>query len=382
MHLAVYCDYSYRIQDGRLYAELPFGLFLEQMARGCDRLTLTGRLDPAPGRFPYELSGVGFVGLPHYASGADPRALARSVPGTVARYWRMLSDVDVAWVLGPTPVAVLFAFLTLLRGRRLALGVRQDLPRLFAARYPDRPLLRWGAGILEGVFRLLARRCPVVVVGPDLARRYRRGRAVHSLVISLVREDEIMPADQDARRYDADELRILSVGRLDPEKNPLLLADVLAEAVGRDPRWRLDVCGEGPLADALAKRFDELGVGDRATLHGLVPVDAGLLDLYRDSHTLLHVSFTEGVPQVILEAFALRLPVVGTAVGGVPDLVGGAGLLIEPADATAAVEALERLAGDAALRARLVAAGVEQARTHSLEAESARLVSFLQDAIR
>ncbi|HEX4010842.1 MAG TPA: glycosyltransferase family 4 protein [Solirubrobacteraceae bacterium] len=382
MHLAVYCDYSYRIQDGRLYAELPFGLFLEQMAHDCDRLTLTGRFDPTPGRFPYELSGVGFVGLPHYASGVDPRALARSMPGAVARYWRMLSDVDVAWVLGPTPVALLFAVLTLLRGRRLALGVRQDLPRLFAARYPDRPLLRWGAGILEGAFRLLARRCPVVVVGPDLARRYRRGRAVHNLVVSVLREDEIMPAAADGRCYDAAELRILSVGRLDPEKNPLLLADILAGAVRRDPRWRMDVCGEGPLAEALERRFYELGVGDRATLHGLVPVDGGLLDLYRDSHALLHVSLTEGVPQVILEAFALRLPVVGTAVGGVPDLVRGAGLLVSPSDAGAAVDALEQLAGDAELRARLVAAGVQRARTHSLEAESARVVSFLAESMR
>lgn len=382
MHLGVYCDYSYRIQDGRLYAELPFGLFLEQMARDCERVTLTGRFDATPGRFPYAISGVGFVGLPHYTSGVDPRALARSMPGAVARYWRMLGDVDVAWVLGPTPVAVLFAVLTLLRGRRLALGVRQDLPRLFAARYPGRPLLRWGAGVLEAAFRLLARRCAVVVVGPDLARRYRRGRAVHNLVISLLREDEIMPAAADARRYDADELRILSVGRLDPEKNPLLLADILAEAVRRDPRWRMDVCGEGPLAGALEQRLRELGVSDRATLHGLVPVDAGLLDLYRESHALLHVSLTEGVPQVILEAFALRLPVVGTAVGGVPDLVRGAGLLIEPADATAAVDALQRLAGDGELRARLVAGGIQRARIHSLEAESARLVSFLEETMR
>jgi glycosyltransferase involved in cell wall biosynthesis len=304
------------------------------------------------------------------------------MPGAVAAYWRMLDDVDLAWVLGPTPLAILFALLTLLRRRRLALGVRQDLPRLFAHRYPDRPLLRWGARVLEGLFRLMARRCPVVVVGPDLALRYRRGRAVHNLVISLLREDEIMSAAQDTRRYGAAEMRILSVGRLDPEKNPLLLADILAEALRRDPRWRLDVCGEGPLTAALERRLRELGVDDRATLHGLVPVDAGLLDLYRNSHVLLHVSLTEGVPQVILEAFALRLPVVGTAVGGVPDLLEGAGLLIAPSDATAAADALEQLAGDAEARARLVAAGAERARTHSLEAESARLVSFLEQSSR
>jgi glycosyltransferase involved in cell wall biosynthesis len=267
--------------------------------------------------------------------------------------------------------------LTLLRRRRLVLGVRQDLPQLFRHRYPDKPLLRWGALMLEGAFRTLARKAPVVVVGPDLARRYRGSSALHTVYVSPLSETDILPRDHDSRNYAGDELRMLSVGRLDPEKNPVLLAEILALAIRNDPRWRLDVCGDGPLMDALAQRLEQLGVADRASLHGHVPVDGGLLDLYRHSHVFIHVSLTEGVPQVLLEAFATRLPVVATAVGGVPDLVRDCGLLVPPSDADAVAGALTRLISDPELRSEFVEKAVGKAREHTREAECTRLAAFL-----
>jgi glycosyltransferase involved in cell wall biosynthesis len=101
------------------------------------------------------------------------------------------------------------------------------------------------------------------------------------------------------------------------------------------------------------------------------------MDLYRSSNAFLHVSFTEGLPQVLLEAFAAGVPVVATAVGGVPDAVGDAALLIPPDDPEAAAGALERLAGDSELRASLVRRGAERVRKRTLEVESARVADFL-----
>ena len=53
-------------------------------------------------------------------------------------------------------------------------------------------------------------------------------------------------------------------------------------------------------------------MAERVDLRGYLPLDGGLLDLYRGADALLHVSWTEGVPQVLLEAFAAGLPVVAT----------------------------------------------------------------------
>lgn len=377
MRLAVYCDYPYRIEGDRLYAEQPVGLFLAGMAPHCERLVMVGRLDPSPGRFPYEMPGASLAPLPFYASAANPLSLVRAVPAAVRSFWRALGDIDLVWVFGPSPMSLLFALLTLMRGRRLALGVRQDLPRLFAHRYPHRRLLRLGARVLEETFRALSRRVPVVVVGPDLARRYRRAARAHTVYISLLSNADLDSSDSLDRRYDGPELRMLSVGRLDPEKNPLLLADVLAGALEVDPRWHLDVCGEGPLTPALAQRLTDLGVADRAVLRGHIPIDEGLLDRYRQSHALIHVSFTEGVPQVLLEALTMRLPVVATAVGGVPDLVRDCGLLVGPGDAGEAVSALSRIVSDEPLRRELVGRGTQRAREHTLEAECSKLARFL-----
>jgi glycosyltransferase involved in cell wall biosynthesis len=224
---------------------------------------------------------------------------------------------------------------------------------------------------MEAGWRGLGRLYPVVVVGPELARNYSGARAVLPVTVAMVDEEDIA-----APRSGEPGFSVLSVGRLETEKNPLLLADILAGLVARDPRWRLVVAGEGPLRGELESRLATLGVAEHAELRGYVPVDAGLHELYRSADYFLHVSWTEGLPQVIFEAFAARLPVVATAVGGVPDAAGEAALLVPPGSAEAAVEALVRLAGDDALRARLVEAGVERVRQHTTATEVKRVAEF------
>jgi len=80
---------------------------------------------------------------------------------------------------------------------------------------------------------------------------------------------------------------------------------------------------------------------------------------------------------VFHEAFAQRLPVVATDVGGVREAVEGAAVLVPPGDAEMAAAALERIAADGSLRESLVEAGVARARGHSLEAETRRVARFL-----
>lgn len=296
---------------------------------------------------------------------------------SMRRFWRVLEDVDAVWLLGPHPLSVAFAALAALRRRRVALGVRQDLPSYVRTRHPDRRLIHLSALLLEGAYRLLARGLSVVAVGPELARHYRGARRLITISVSLVRESDLVRADAaEGRTYDG-EVRVLSVGRLDPEKNPLLLADVLARLRERDDRWRLTVCGEGTMTEALAGRLAALGVAGHADLLGYVPIDGGLMAVYRDSHAFLHASWTEGLPQVLFEAFAAGLPVVATDVGGVRDTVGGGALLVPPGDPEAAAAALRRIAEDPPLRRRLIEAGLSRASEHTMESQCRRVARFL-----
>jgi glycosyltransferase involved in cell wall biosynthesis len=339
---------------------------------------LVGRLAPERGRSAYRVPpGVRFHALPYYGNLASPHEVARTFLRSARSFWRVLDNVDVVWLMGPHPVAMLMAALAALRRRRVRLGVRQDLPAYVRNRHRHRKALQVAAVLLELGWRAMARVFPVVVVGAELAGRYRKSRRLLNITISLLEDQDIMdPQHARDRRYD-DELRVLSVGRLDPEKNPLLLADVLAE-LRRDHRpWRLIVCGEGTLEQDLRERVEALGLDSCVDFLGYVSLDEGLLDRYRSSHMFLHCSWTEGMPQVLVEAFAARLPVVATAVGGVAEGCGDAAALIPPGDAAAAAAALRRIAADAGLRDSLIEAGVARARANSASRVTRRVAEFL-----
>jgi glycosyltransferase involved in cell wall biosynthesis len=382
VRLGIFCDFSYRRADGALWAELAFVRFLAALSDELDGTTLVGRLDPRDAPWHHRLpDGIDFQPLPFYASLARPAGAGRTILGALRAFWKVLDRVDAVWLFGPHPLAFAFAALAAVRRRPVALGVRQDFPAYMRTRHPGRPAFRVIARVLEAGYRLLARRCPVVVVGPALAHHYGAAPRLLEATISLVSERDIASAASADQLDFSGELQVLSVGRLDPEKNPLLLAAVLEKLVARDPRWRLVVCGDGILAGELDAELRRRGVHDHAETVGYIPIESGLTDLYRSSHFVLHCAWTEGVPQVLFEAFALRVPVVATAVGGVVESVRGAALLVPPGDAAGCADALEALAADVALRSRMTSAGAELAREHSLEAETRHVAGFLTDAL-
>lgn len=382
MKLAVYTDYVYREQDGEIYAERAFALFLSELANRFDTLVVAGRLHPEEGCSRYPLGdGVTFAPLPFYSRLDRVPEVLRSLVGAMRRFWRILGTVDGAWLLGPSPFAVVFAVMALIRRKPVALGVRQQMVAYVRSRHPERTDLRVAAWALDAAFRLLARRCPVIAVGPDIAASYAGSKAVLEILVSLIDEADVVAPSSSRRTENGDEYEVLSVGRLESEKNPLLMADVLARLRGSDPRWRLTVCGEGPLADDLSERLRELGVESAASLRGYVPLDKGLVDLYRNASVLLHVSWTEGFPQVILEAFAAGLPVVATDVGGIRAAAGGAVRLIPAGDPEAAAREIQLVRRDPELRAQLVDQGRLFALDHTTAIEVEHVAGFIGAAL-
>ncbi len=378
VRLIAYTDYSYHRVGDSVYAERAFALFLARLSGHFERLTVLGRLAPAGGdRARYELGErIDFVPLPYYERLTQPRSFLPGVIGTLRAFWRALGENDGVCIFGPHPLAFPIAAMTWLRRRKLILGVRQDTPVYVRSRHPGSRVLPLIADLMDGGFRLIGRFCSVIAVGPAVAHNYRRSRRLLQISVSLVDADEIVDPAARTVSYEG-ELTALSVGRLDVEKNPLLLADVLARLLERDRRWRLVICGEGSLGEELEARLRELGVADRAEMRGYVSLDGGLTDLYRRSHALLHVSWTEGLPQVLYEAFAAALPVVATDVGGIREAVGHAVSLIAPGEAEAGAAALAELGADPALREHHIRVGNELVRAATIQAECERTAAFI-----
>lgn len=376
LRVLVHTDQAYGWADHRLWTTQPFVRFVCALEEHGLAVTLCGRfVGGTPAGTVAVSPGVGFVGLPDTTTTGGSRAILRAGPRALRAWWRALGEHDVVWLLGPNVWSWPFAVLARLRGVPVVLGVRQDLPTYVRSRHPHRWRPRLAALALDGGFRWLARRRPAVVVGGVLAARYRRSPTTLDIRVSLVRENEIAREPRVPTVLPSEDrpLRGLSVGRLDVEKNPLLLADVAKAS----PRWVLEICGDGPLAGELDERLRTLAVADRVRLRGQVDGDE-LRDQYARADAFVHVSWTEGVPQVLLEAFAAGIPVVATAVGGVAEAAEGAALLVEPGDALAVSRALDRLQRDPRLVHRLVHRGFQIARAHTLEAETGGVAALLR----
>lgn len=171
--------------------------------------------------------------------------------------------------------------------------------------------------------------------------------------IDLTRVRAAAPADLPGRRP-----CVLFAGRLEANKGIL---DAV-EAVRRLRRSGFDVdllvAGDGPLRARLPRE---------AWLHVLGHRD-DLPSVLRSVDVIVLPSVAEGTPRVLTEAMACGVPVVATAVGGIPEQVGAAGILVAPRDADALVEGLRTAVGDAAARAAMLAAVAERADAFSLEA--------------
>ncbi|MFH2204568.1 MAG: asparagine synthase (glutamine-hydrolyzing) [Elusimicrobiota bacterium] len=143
-------------------------------------------------------------------------------------------------------------------------------------------------------------------------------------------------------RHD-DALRLLTVRNLRPRMGLEALFDAAARLSGQFPNLRLTVAGFGPLRKPLEKRAAALGIGNNIDFTGWVE-DAALPELYRNNDLfVLPTAAYEGLGLVLLEALACGMPVVGTPVGGIPEVIEG----IEPswlAAGTSAQDIAEALA--------------------------------------
>ena len=160
---------------------------------------------------------------------------------------------------------------------------------------------------------------------------------------------DMAAGDRPAARTDGT-FRFIAVGRLEEAKDYPTMLDAFAQVVAAAPHARLDIVGEGRGLEAARARVAELNLGGTVTFLGArrdVPA------LLRDADAYLMSSAWEGLPMVLLEAGAARLPVVATDVGSVSDAVrdGLSSVLVPPGDPVAlARAALHVLHLDAAPR--------------------------------
>jgi glycosyltransferase involved in cell wall biosynthesis len=266
--------------------------------------------------------------------------------GPLPYLWRSLGPRDVAWLAGVlrderADVAHLHTFGSQVLGTRAA---RRTGARVLRTEHSTRvyddpscwPFSRWSLD-----------RADVAVAISEHVRAVALARAPWAagkmrVVANGVDVEHFAPRD-DAK---ADVFTFVIVGRLEPRKG----VDRAIEALAGVPGARLDILGIGEEKATLEAKARALGVADRVSFLGYMSDARPVL---ARAHAALCSSRSEGLGIALLEAMAMGLPVVGFAVGGVPEIVvdGTTGMLCRPDD-VAALAATMREAMDAGARLR------------------------------
>ena len=217
----------------------------------------------------------------------------------------------------------------------------------------------WRNRLYNRIDRLVLRRADriVAVSGSMEASLIQSGVAADRIcvihnAVEPSRRATTTPADELRRRHNLTQAqRVVGViGRLSPEKGQMIFLKAMEKVAAHLPEVKALIIGDGRDRSLLEKFCHEKGLSDRVLFSGH---QERVADYYGIIDLLVLPSLSEGLPNTVLEAMSFSVPVLATAVGGVPEVIqDGNGVVVPPNDPEALSEKMiELLKNDAMRRA-------------------------------
>ena len=238
----------------------------------------------------------------------------------------------------------------------------RDIPR----RNPDPPYYRLLYGLLAPAIKSIWGNAAAVIACSDGLRELALQTEPHINIHSIpdgLDVTRFSPLPRDTHR---ECVRILTVGRLIPRKDFQLLIRAVPQLIQYTTRdFEVEIVGDGPCRSNLVKLAKELGVFHKVRFTGSVPYSK-LPEKYQSADIFVLCSLAEGMPLALLEAMGSGLPVVGSRVQGVEDVVnvGTNGYLFAAGDVNALATNLISLINDDEQRSQMGNASVMQAQRY------------------
>lgn len=177
---------------------------------------------------------------------------------------------------------------------------------------------------------------------------------------------------------------ILYVGGISPNKNLATLVEAYARI---RPEWKLLLVGDYE-SDGFLSCYRELrmavqssGLESRILFTGYVP-DEKLIEIYRGASLFVMPSLDEGFGLPALEAMACGVPIIASDENALAEVVGGAGILVNPRNADALAEAIARVVGDPVLAADLRQRSLARSSQFSWERAAREMTHIFEEAVR
>ncbi len=387
MKLLIVFDHRFfRAEDDVVFSakSYDYAFFAKRYRRVFDDVTILARVAPAPAGAatgaPSEGDGVRIVSLGDWQG---PLGLLHAYPRISRALDEHLQAAESVLLIAPGMLASIAYRRLRRRGRHYGVEVVSD-PYDAMARasmhHPLRPLLRWSA--TRGLRRLCASAAAASYVTREtLQRRY--PCPAFSVGVSDVElppvafaGDPRPPVRRGAPRT------IVSVGTM---SQPYKAQEVLIEALARCRREGLDVravlVGDGRHRGALEARAAKERVAEQVTFAGALPPGEAIRRVLDQANLFVLPSRTEGLPRAMVEAMARGLPCVGSAVGGIPELL-PAEDVVPPGDAAALADKIRAVLGDRDRLVRMAARNLETARLFREELLETQRLAFYEELRR
>lgn len=235
------------------------------------------------------------------------------------------ADIIISFLAPINMVSIVANFFT---GKKIIVADRNDprrTPVNFVVRKVRDFLYRFADGVVlqssnnKAYFSKTVQKKSVVIFNPVDVGAYK------GIALTTPKQDEIV-----------------AVGRLIDQKNPFMLLDAFGAISKKHPTYSLTYYGEGNLAEAIKQKANQMGIGDKVNVPGAVK---DVFEHIKSSKLYVMTSHYEGMPNALIEAMCVGVPVVSTKVSGAVDLIddGVNGRLVDCGDPKALAKVLSEM---------------------------------------
>ena len=381
MRLAVFTGQVFWWDDECYSTDEAFIKFVTGFQPHFERIVFCDSVAREPGRKPYVLDSrtTEVCPLPYFNLYSLWKNHLAVLPKVYRTLRKSIHQWDVVWLHAPHPVGIILAHICRSAGKPFFFFVRQDLKQYVQLRNKGLKKVfgvAAAAGI-ECIFRWLFRKVLTFTVGEQVFEHYsKNGSKVVPVAVSLITDKDIKETVRTRSQRNVNGIRLLNVGRLDPEKGIIYLLKAVERMAADGKDVTLHLIGTGTEREGLEREVIKRGLDRRVTFQGYIEHGPELLDHYRNSDIFVLPSLTEGCPQTLFEAMACGIPIVAAKVGGVPNLLkhNKSALLVSPRSPEQICDAVDRLIQDRKLGKDLAKNAFSVVRNHTMEAERHRMM--------
>jgi L-malate glycosyltransferase len=288
-------------------------------------------------------------------------------------------DCDMILIMTPSPIGSILLKYAIKFNKEYCLLIRQDSTQMIPSRF---------SGIKKIIAKLIAdysdsslrkkiqkHNSKILALGPVLTARYENySKRVYNFASSRYKLSDIIN-ESDLNILDNSNFKILFVGRIEINKG----IDELLRALNEFNNCKITIVGNGKYLNQAKLSVNNSSLRNRINFMGYIPFGQKLLAIYQSHDIFILPSYSEGLPQVILEAMACGCVVLASNVGSIPNVIKHEvnGLLFQPRSTTSLIEQLDKIINNRYNLTAIRLNALKTAKEYAFENQSATFTKAL-----